>query len=226
MTKSDHHETQARPGRRTKTLAGRPATVRLGVQPALAEDGLLVMDSSLTPIAADRGAIAILSSPQQGAGRAQTTIRLPKELEELSKEHNIHNLPAAIQFHAGNAVYTCRVFVIHSQNADPGQSMVALYFKQGAYVGNSIARVAALYHLTVREQQALEGIAAGLTSKEIAAGMNISPNTVKSFLRIIMLKMNVATRVGLVGKLLEDKDDHGSGNDFTRSTIPPPSELS
>ena len=33
--------------------------------------------------------------------------------------------------------------------------------------------------------------------------MNITPNTVKSFVRIIMIKMGVGTRAAIVSKLLE-----------------------
>ncbi len=32
--------------------------------------------------------------------------------------------------------------------------------------------------------------------------MNISPNTVKVFLRLVMLKMGVTTRSGVIGKLI------------------------
>jgi hypothetical protein len=45
----------------------------------------------------------------------------------------------------------------------------------------------------------------GLTTKEIAARIRISPNTVKSFLRSIMLKMGVTTRSGIVGKAIATK---------------------
>ena len=40
----------------------------------------------------------------------------------------------------------------------------------------------------------------GLTSKQIAERMSISTNTVKAFLRLIMIKMDVSTRSGIVGK--------------------------
>jgi DNA-binding CsgD family transcriptional regulator len=42
----------------------------------------------------------------------------------------------------------------------------------------------------------------GLTSKEIAERMKISPSTVKAFLRLVMVKMSVSTRSGIVGKVL------------------------
>jgi DNA-binding CsgD family transcriptional regulator len=179
---------------------------RHGVPPVLAEDGLLVMDASLNPIAADRGAAAILGVANQDS--SSRALHLPPELQEHLKDHQTNGLPANLQFRAGNAGYSCRAFIMNPQNAETGQTLVALHFQKDTSISNSIARVAAHYHLTEREQQALEGIAAGLTSKEIALGMNISPNTVKSFLRIIMLKMDVATRVGLVGKLLEYRDNH------------------
>lgn len=166
------------------------------------------MDSSLNPIAADGGASAILTVVNPDGG--SRALHLPKELEESLRDRDVNDLPATLQFRAGNAGYNCRAFLMHPNNGTPGQPMLALHFQKDTCVGNAIAHVAAFYHLTEREQQALEGIAAGLTSKEIAAGMDISPNTVKSFLRIIMLKMGVATRVGLVGKLLEHKDNHGA----------------
>lgn len=81
--------------------------------------------------------------------------------------------------------------------------MIALHMQRDTSVPNAIEIVASQYHLTDREQEVLRGIAIGLTSKETAERMNISPNTVKSFLRIIMIKMGAATRSGIVGKLLE-----------------------
>jgi DNA-binding CsgD family transcriptional regulator len=45
----------------------------------------------------------------------------------------------------------------------------------------------------------------GLTSKQIADRMTISTNTVKAFLRLIMIKMGVSTRAGIVGKAVPIK---------------------
>ena len=51
----------------------------------------------------------------------------------------------------------------------------------------------------------------GFTSKEIAARMKISPNTVKAFLRLIMLKLRVSTRSGIVGRILESHVESSQG---------------
>ena len=60
------------------------------------------------------------------------------------------------------------------------------------------------FGLTAREQQTVENLLEGLTSKEIAQRMNISPNTVKAFLRLTMVKMNVSTRSGIIGRIIGD----------------------
>jgi DNA-binding NarL/FixJ family response regulator len=42
----------------------------------------------------------------------------------------------------------------------------------------------------------------GLSDKEIAERMKVSPNTVKAFLRLIMLKMEVTSRAEIVAKIM------------------------
>jgi DNA-binding CsgD family transcriptional regulator len=63
--------------------------------------------------------------------------------------------------------------------------------------------VAREHNLTDRERDILLGIAAGLTTKEMAARMNVSPNTVKSFIRLVMVKTLVSSRTELLAKLLD-----------------------
>ena len=64
-----------------------------------------------------------------------------------------------------------------------------------------ISDVAQQFRLTQREQETVGLLTLGLTSKEIASRMNISPNTVKAFFRLVMTKMAVSTRAGIVGKI-------------------------
>jgi DNA-binding CsgD family transcriptional regulator len=58
------------------------------------------------------------------------------------------------------------------------------------------------FDLTTRECETVSLLLEGLTSKEIANRMKISPNTVKAFLRLVMVKMDVSTRSAIVGKAL------------------------
>lgn len=72
---------------------------------------------------------------------------------------------------------------------DPGQS-------------TNFSEVTERFHLTLREREMVGLLTFGLTSKEIADRMNISPNTVKTFFRLVMTKMGVSTRAGIVGKIV------------------------
>jgi DNA-binding NarL/FixJ family response regulator len=63
--------------------------------------------------------------------------------------------------------------------------------------------------LTPREQETVTLLATGLTNKEISARMGVSVNTVKAFLRSVMLKLDVTTRAGIVGRLLARESDSG-----------------
>jgi len=94
---------------------------------------------------------------------------------------------------------------MESQNGHLTQPLVALHLEKVSSTSDAIYEVAAKYHLTDREQEALRGISMGLTSKEVATRMNISPNTVKAFLRLIMIKMGVTTRAGIVANLLQNR---------------------
>jgi len=42
----------------------------------------------------------------------------------------------------------------------------------------------------------------GLSNKEIANRMNISPNTVNTFFRLIMIKMGVSSRSGILARMI------------------------
>jgi DNA-binding CsgD family transcriptional regulator len=64
-----------------------------------------------------------------------------------------------------------------------------------------LSGITAKYNLTARERETTGYLLHGLTSKEIAQQMNISPNTVKAFMRLVMTKMGVTTRAGIVGRL-------------------------
>jgi DNA-binding CsgD family transcriptional regulator len=94
-------------------------------------------------------------------------------------------------------------YVVEPKNGLLSRALLALHLTREAHVQDALHQVAIEYHLTDREQEALVGISMGLTSKELADQMGISPNTVKAFTRLIMLKMGVTTRTGILGKVLE-----------------------
>ena len=71
----------------------------------------------------------------------------------------------------------------------------------------NLRRACEQYKLTPREREAVLLLSKGLTSKEIARRMEVSAHTVKAFLRLIMLKLGVSTRSGIVGKITSQNTD-------------------
>jgi len=62
--------------------------------------------------------------------------------------------------------------------------------------------LARMFRLTPREAEALELFMTGLSTKEVAARMQISPSTAKAFLRMVNIKMGVSGRAEMMSKVL------------------------
>lgn len=191
--------------RTIKKPASKHAVIQKAKGPLMAEAGLALMDLSLRIIASDRGAAAILNYPNQAGDNSELESCIPKEIQDMIRSHKPTELSSVrTHFRMGKSEYTCRAYVVESYNGVVTQPMVALHLEKDSSASEAIYEVAAKYHLTEREQEALRGISLGLATKELAERMNISPNTVKAFLRLIMIKMGVTTRAGIVAKILQN----------------------
>jgi DNA-binding CsgD family transcriptional regulator len=82
------------------------------------------------------------------------------------------------------------------------QAAVAVLLERGFRGVDSLIDASEQFRLTAREQEVVHYLFEGLTTKEIALRLQISPHTVKAFIRLIMVKMEVSTRSGIVGKAL------------------------
>ncbi len=169
-----------------------------------AEAGLVLMDSSLKPIYANSQAMQILAYPDNP--------RKTKSLESLlfsrigpvvagDPDSPQSLFPAEIV--SGSRRYLCRTFVLNSQARNSSRPTVALLFERPTRRSVEISKVSEQYCLTRREREAVEFLIQGLSSKEIAHRMNISPNTVKAFFRLVMVKMGVSNRSGIMGKIIQ-----------------------
>ncbi len=59
-----------------------------------------------------------------------------------------------------------------------------------------------VFGLSPRETEAIQALQNGMTDKEIASALGISPETARGYLKTIRAKLGVSTRTAIVHKLL------------------------
>ena len=110
-----------------------------------------------------------------------------------------------MELRSGKRRYTYRVFRLASTPSSQMQPLSAVLLERGGHGAIREGQLAERFNLTRRECQAAQFVLQGLTNKEIAERMNVAPNTVKTFLKLVMIKLDVSTRTGIVGKIFEDR---------------------
>lgn len=168
-----------------------------------AELGLVVMDSSFKMLAFDRGAAAILNDLDAGTQHLPGW-SIPAEIRKAILDARPGSLVNfKLHFRRGGHGYKCRLFAVKPLDASLPGELLVLHFERDWSPADSLGELSAAYQLTSREHEVLIGIAMGLSGKELADRMEISPGTVKSFIRMIMAKLGVKTRGAILAKLLE-----------------------
>lgn len=170
-------------------------------------EGFLLLDSSLNPIFVNPVATQILAYPQKPDvrkdlnGYIASRIRSTLFPDQQNAEGSTDSMLVA-KFQSGRRTYLCRSFQVHRVPKGDPQASIAILLQRSSAKYTSLLQLSERFHLTTREQQVAQFLLQGLTSKEIGMRMEISPNTVKAFLRLIMVKMGCSTRSGIVGKVL------------------------
>ena len=171
--------------------------------PRAPSTGMVLLDSSLRPIYANAEAVKILAYP--GSPRKTKFVEgfpVEKIRAIIHKQQGDPESSFGTQLSSGRRRYLCRVYALTSSSKKGSESATVLLFERNP--GSlDLFQMAGEFHLTQREREAVELLAQGLTSKEIANRMRISPNTVKAFLRLVMVKTGVSTRSGIIGKFLK-----------------------
>lgn len=98
------------------------------------------------------------------------------------------------EFKSGRRRYFCRAFSVGSSRKQSYAAAVAVLLERGLSGLIPISQLSQQYRLTQREAETLVYSLQGLSSKEIANRMNVSTNTVKTFLRLVMIKTGVTSR--------------------------------
>ena len=167
---------------------------------------LLLAGCPLRSVYANPEAVRILSYPEKRSGDLPLDYLLAGRIRQiLNLQWTPQSRYSAAELVSGRRHYLCRLVSLQPQvqegQLQPSGSIepaVAMILERGNSAFDSLN--AEQFRLTARERQTLHFLVLGLTNKDIAQRMNISPHTVKAFLRAIMIKTGSSTRSGIVGK--------------------------
>ena len=171
--------------------------------------GFLLLSTALKPLYVNPQAAEILFHPENPAKVKAFAEQLASRIRTMVANGGPPGrIPECKEFVSGGRHYICRFFNVHlpgnNSNGANGSSL-ALLLERGSEAVADVLKICHQYHLTPREEEAVRFLVQGLASKEIAARMNISTNTVKVFLRLAMMKMGVTSRSGIMSKFIHAK---------------------
>lgn len=168
--------------------------------------GLIVVDDSLGVVAYNGEALQILTYPDQPEKIRHLDTWLSSKIRSdlVGKQSPPHFVDS---FRSAKRMYLCRSFPLdlkgHHVNGSASPSgLLIVMLERRCNEAVKLTEIAERFGLTARERETVQYLLEGLTSKEIAQRMKISPNTVKAFLRLVMVKMGVSTRSGIIGRIV------------------------
>ena len=186
--------------------------------------GFILLNHSLCPLAFNTSALQILAFPTDPSKIHQPLLFIRDKVRFWLLKSNGQSEPSFVhEIVSGQRTYSCRAFRCDCQIGPSEPMSYVVLLERLSHGPEGLTSLIGHFGLTPRELQTVSLLIEGLTSKQIASRMNISPNTVKAFLRIVMFKMDVATRSGIVGKVFgslpqsreETHDRPNSSEQFT-----------
>ena len=186
------------------------------------------MDASLSVVASNAEALQILTFPARPENihplKVSLTNRICSDLVEKQSPFRLVS-----EFQSAKRTYFCRSFPLEvaakprtgndKNGSVQSDRLLVVMLERKSNEAVMIAEISARFSLTARECETVQFLLDGFTSKEIANRMNISPHTVKAFIRLVMLKMGVSTRSGIIGRIVGSAvgPESGNGNGFAGS---------
>jgi DNA-binding CsgD family transcriptional regulator len=171
--------------------------------PANQSIGLLLMDSSLNPISWNDETVRILSYPDMPENIRRSEVFLKETIRaQLLSGQSSQRSRFVTEFVSGKRRYRCWVFHLNRHLRGPSHPDLEILLERSFAGLFFLPRIAQQFKFSPREQQAVELLLQGLSNKEIAHRMNISPNTVNTFFRLIMIKMGVSSRSAILAKMI------------------------
>jgi DNA-binding CsgD family transcriptional regulator len=175
------------------------------------DTGFLLLDAALKPLYVNPQAEEILFHPEKPTKAKDFADQLASKIRTMFASGGPGGrLSLCKEYLSGRRHYVCRFFDVQlpgniNKSSGSNESSWALLLERSPEATAGILKICHQYHLSQREQETVRLLVEGLSSKEIAARMKISPNTVKAFLRLAMMKMGVSSRSEIMSKFIHLK---------------------
>ena len=178
----------------------RPAELQRFCAPEPAPAGLVLLDANGELLYVNSIAEGVLCYPDtRGSEQQRRTVVADKVRSGLLGVGTQPRQPAELL--SGRRKYLCRTLLLEPASTNGHGPTTAIVLERHSRRNDGLRRLCKQFNLTPREREAVLLLIDGLTTKEIAQRMDISPHTVKAFLRLVMTKLGATTRSGIVGKI-------------------------
>jgi DNA-binding CsgD family transcriptional regulator len=171
---------------------------KTGVSSPKSAAGFLLMDCYLRLISFNAEAVQILGYPDSVANLVNPEALLREKIRSSLITESVF----VTEFRSGRRRYFCRAFLIDSHTDDPSHRRIAVLLERGPSGWVPLQQIAQQFNLTEREREVLEYLLQGMGNKDIANRMKLSTNTVKAFLRLIMIKAGVSSRSMIMARII------------------------
>jgi DNA-binding CsgD family transcriptional regulator len=165
--------------------------------------GFLLLDTSFHPLYVNQEALAVLTYPGNPGKTNNFDALLENRVQSLFAGSNGSRQLKCSSLASGRRCYKVQIFSARSALANGFKPAVAVLLERNSKPKVDLSFLSERYRLTPREVETVDHLAQGLNTEEMAGRMGISPNTVKAFLRSIMMKMAADTRAGIIAKVLQ-----------------------
>jgi DNA-binding CsgD family transcriptional regulator len=169
--------------------------------PTFSVPGLILLGPANAQVSCNVEALRILAYPNGSVNAKKVPSLITEKLPSLMRPRpGLDNEREISELVSGRRRYLCSRYSLDMHGPQALRTTAILLERAGS-PDVTMYELCNRFHLTSRERQAVSFLVKGMTSKEIAQEMGISPNTVKSFLRLVMTKAGVSTRAGLIGRV-------------------------
>lgn len=166
--------------------------------------GFLLLDTSLRPLYANQEALSALAYPTSLSMSNGPDSLLESRVKALFEGSNgSRQLKGKGSLTSGKRSYQLRVFSVRSPLANGFKPAIAILLERNKKSGIDLSSLPKRFRLTQREVETVGHLVHGFNTQQIAERMGISPNTVKAFLRSIMMKMAADSRAGIIARILQ-----------------------